>query len=188
MLGPGTIAECLWVILGVYWLVAALSTKKVALNESAGLRLLRLAVLVVVLALLLTEWFNRGFLGQRFVARIAVLEWFGVAVTACGASIAIWARSTLGSNWSDKVVLKVDHQLIRSGPYRYLRHPIYTGVLLAMVGTTLTNGRWRCVVALAVLSVNYFIKAKREEKILSARFGDAFAEHKRNTGFFLPGM
>jgi protein-S-isoprenylcysteine O-methyltransferase Ste14 len=114
--------------------------------------------------------------------------WFGVALTCAGVGLAIWARRTLGRNWSDKVVLKVGHELIRSGPYGYLRHPIYSGVLLAVAGSALTIGEWRCVAAFALLGTNYYIKATREEKILAANFGEAFAEHKRRTGFFLPGL
>jgi protein-S-isoprenylcysteine O-methyltransferase Ste14 len=109
-------------------------------------------------------------------------------LTAAGAALAIWARQSLGRNWSDKVVLKVDHELIRSGPYRYLRHPIYGGVLLAVAGTALAIGEWRGMVALVLLGTNYSIKAIKEEKILASKFGEAFAEHRRATWFLLPGL
>ena len=114
---------------------------------------------------------------------------FGWGCAHCGGSRAgDMGALEPGRNWSDKVVLKVDHELIRNGPYRYLRHPIYSGVLIAVAGTALKIGEWRGVVALVALGVNYFVKAKREEAILAANFREAFAAHKRHTGFFLPGL
>jgi protein-S-isoprenylcysteine O-methyltransferase Ste14 len=188
MIRPGLIVECCWGVLGLYWLVTMLGTKKIALNESSWLRVFRLAILALMLTLLMTDWLRIGPLGWRFIPRHSEIIWIGVALAVVGTALAIWARWNLGRNWSDKVVLKVDHELISSGPYRYLRHPIYTGVLLAVAGTALTIGEWRGVAALVLLGTNYYIKATREEKILATNFGEAFAEHKRRTGFFLPGM
>jgi len=188
MIRAGTFVELCWTVLGLYWLISALGTKKVAINESAGLRLFRLAMLALMLILLMTDWLRIGPLAWRFLPRHSNAVWFGVVLAAVGAALAIWARWNLGRNWSDKVVLKVDHELVRSGPYRYLRHPIYTGVLLAIAGTALTIGEWRGVAALILLGTNYCVKAVKEEKILAANFGEAFAEYKRETGFFLPGL
>jgi len=97
-----------------------------------------------------------------------------------------WARHHLGEYWSDKVALKVDHRLIRSGPYALLRHPIHSGVLLAVLGSALAIGEWRGVVVLLVMTANYWIKAQREDRILSAKFGDSFTDYKRHAGFLVP--
>jgi protein-S-isoprenylcysteine O-methyltransferase Ste14 len=188
MIRPGIIVDFCWLTLGVYWLITAAGTKKVAVNENTGLRALRLAIIVVLFVLLGTNWLRIGVLGSRFVPWQSWIIWIGVALSGAGVGLAIWARWRLGRNWSDKVVLKVDHELIRNGPYRYLRHPIYTGVLVALAGTALVIGEWRGVVAVILMGLNYYIKATREEKILAASFGEAFAEHKKRTGFFLPGM
>lgn len=187
MIRAGTIIEACWIVLGLYWLYSSLGTKKIAVNESTGLRVFRFAMLLLVLVLFM-DWVKIPALETRFLPRLPEIGWLGVALTAAGVAVAIWARWSLGRNWSDKVVLKVDHELIRSGPYRYLRHPIYTGVLVAVAGTALKIGEWRGLVALIALGANYFVKAKREEAILAANFGEAFAEHKRHTGFFLPGL
>ncbi|MGA9529165.1 MAG: isoprenylcysteine carboxylmethyltransferase family protein [Terriglobales bacterium] len=183
-----TIIEFCWMAFGIYWLWTALGTKKVAVNESTALRLLRMAMLVLVIIILKTDWVRIGPLGRRFVPRHSNVIWVGVALTALGVALAIWARWNLGRNWSDKVVLKVDHELIRSGPYRYLRHPIYTGILLGVAGTVVTVGEVRGLLALILLAASYYVKATREEKILAANFGEAFEAHKRRTGFFLPGL
>ena len=187
MIRPGIVIEVCWSALGLYWLYSSLGTKEVAVNENTGLRLFRFAMLVLVLVLF-TDWIRIPALDARFLPRHSEIVWLGVALTAAGVALAIWARWSLGRNWSDKVVLKVDHELIRNGPYRYLRHPIYSGVLIAVAGTALKIGEWRGVVALVALGMNYFVKAKREEAILAANFGEAFAAHKRHTGFFLPGL
>jgi protein-S-isoprenylcysteine O-methyltransferase Ste14 len=188
MIRAGIAVDLCWSALGLYWLYCALETKKTAVNESSALRIFRLSILAVALMLLLTDWLQIGILARRFVPERSVVAWLGVALTGMGVGLAIWARWNLGGNWSDKVVLKVDHELIRSGPYAYLRHPIYTGVLLAVFGTALVIGEWRGIAALILLGTSYFVKAAREEKILAANFGDAFAEYKRRTGFFLPGL
>jgi len=188
MIRGGTALDLCWSVLGLYWLYSALGTKKTAVNEHSALRLFRISILAITLVLSLTDWLRIGILARRFVPELPGAIWFGVALTAIGVGLAIWARWNLGRNWSDKVVLKVDHELIRSGPYAYLRHPIYTGVLLAVAGTALAIGEWRGVAALVLLGTNYYVKATREEKILASNFGEAFAEHKRRTGFFLPGL
>ena len=188
MIRPGTIVGLCWAVLGLYWLITAIGTKKVAVNESSGLRVLRLAIIAALFVLLGTDWLRIGPLAWRFVPRNSTVIWLGVLLTGAGVALAIWARWMLGRNWSDKVVLKVDHELICNGPYRYLRHPIYTGILLALAGTVLVIGEWRGVVALVLMGTNYYVKATREEKILVANFGEAFVEHKKRTGFFLPGM
>jgi len=182
------IVDLCWLVFGIYWLMTAASTKKVAVDENSGLRLLRITINATVFALLWADWLRVGPLGWRFVPARSSIVWTGVLVTAAGVALAIWARWRLGRNWSDKVVLKVDHELIRSGPYRYLRHPIYTGILVALAGTALMIGEWRAVVAVILMATNYYIKATREEKILAENFGEAFAEHKKRTGFFLPGV
>jgi len=151
-------------------------------------RRLRLILLVVMFMLLLTDHLRFGWLGSRFVPRVPWLEWLGIALTAAGFALCVWARIHLGQYWSDKIGLKADHRLIRSGPYATLRHPIYSGVLLAITGSTLAIGEWRCVVVFAVMLVNYCIKAAREDRLLAAAFGDAFREHARQAGFLLPRL
>ena len=83
-------------------------------------------------------------------------------------------------------MLKSDHQLVRSGPYHYLRHPIYSGVLLGILGTAIAVGEWRGVLALALMSANYFVKARREEHVLIEHFGAEYDEYRKQTGFLVP--
>jgi protein-S-isoprenylcysteine O-methyltransferase Ste14 len=103
-------------------------------------------------------------------------------------AFAIWARHHIGRFWSASVALKTGHELIRSGPYRRIRHPIYTGILLALAGTTLAVGRYRGIVAFAIILASLIRKSKQEEALLAGQFGPAFEEHRRQTGFFLPRL
>jgi len=134
MIPTQTILGWLWVLVGVYWLISALGAKKIAVNEAPASRLLRLVLLCVMFTLLLTDRLGVGLLAWRFVPDYSWIRWIGVALTMAGLALCVWARHHLGEYWSDKVALKVDHQLIRSGPYAYLRHPIYSGVLLGVAG------------------------------------------------------
>ena len=86
------------------------------------------------------------------------------------------------------MTIKVEHELIRNGPYAYVRHPIYTGILLALVGTALAIAEWRALIAVALVWIAFYTKARVEEKMLAQEFGAAFAEHRRRTGFFLPRL
>lgn len=84
------------------------------------------------------------------------------------------------------VEIKVGHQLIRSGPYAYMRHPIYSGVLLGVAGTALVLGEWRGILAFTILLANYAVKADHEERLLTDEFGEEFEAHKKPTGFLIP--
>ncbi len=176
----------IWAAFGVYWIAVGSRTKVSLTHESTFYRLGRLVVLAITFALLFSERIAVGPLGLRIVPPLPTIAYSGFAFALVGLAVAMWARVHLGQYWSDKVVLKADHQLIRSGPYAHMRHPIYSGVLLGVAGTALLVGEWRGVFAFALLLTNYATKAKKEEGILSDRFGDQFQEHMRRAGFLFP--
>ena len=180
------ILNLMWGALGVYWLWNAPRSGSSVTSEAGRWRVMRLSILALTFILLLSPWLRMGWLGRRFVPDAEAGRALGLSITALGILLCVWARLHLGKYWSDKVVLKVDHRLIRSGPYRFLRHPIYSGVLLGILGTALAVGEWRGVVALAMMSVNYFVKARREERVLAGQFGEEFAEYARSAGFLVP--
>ncbi len=175
-----------WTGLALYW---AAPGKGAQSGEFRWYRPMRLVVLAAVFALLFWDATGINFLGRSFVGPAPlVFGRLGFAMAIAGLACALWARVALGKYWSDKVILQTEHQLIRSGPYARLRHPLYSGVLLAVLGTALVLGEWRGLLAFLLLLVNYSIKAKREEKILAERFGDKFREHANHTGFLLPTL
>ncbi len=175
-----------WIIFLAYWLVGALKTRPTVSKESFASRYGVLALEVAGFVLLFSDTAGIGVLGRHIFQRTYVLSVFGVAFTWIGIAIALWARWHLGQYWSARVTLKQDHQLIRTGPYAHFRHPIYSGLDLAAIGTALAIDRWRCITGVALIVLGYWIKARKEESMLSAQFGEMFQEHRRHTGFLLP--
>ncbi|HET8823803.1 MAG TPA: isoprenylcysteine carboxylmethyltransferase family protein [Terriglobales bacterium] len=172
-----------WTALGLYWGAPGKGPQS---GEFKWYRPLRLVILAVVFALLFWNATAVGLLGKHFVREIPVLGWIGFVAAILGMFVTSWSRIALGRYWSDKVIVQAEHQLIRTGPYSCMRHPLYSGVLLAVLGTALVVGEVRGLVSFAVLLVNYMIKAKREERILAERFGAEFKTHVARTGFLLP--
>ena len=155
------ILEWTWIAFGLYWLIAARRVNAARTTESPAYRGLRLLLLATTFTLLFAKWTAVGFLGRHFSPPGQYLAYFGFGMALAGMALAVWARVSLGQYWSDKVVLKVDHELVRSGPYARMRHPIYSGVLLAVAGSAFVDDEWRGVLALLLLLTNYTVKAKR---------------------------
>jgi protein-S-isoprenylcysteine O-methyltransferase Ste14 len=183
---PGAIIRALWILFGVYWLISALKRKKTKKRESWLQRLLYVLPLFLGFALLSRPEASHGWLGARFLPDSAIVQWIGVLLTAAGVAVAFWARVHLGSNWSGVVTLKEDHELIRTGPYRTIRHPIYTGILISILGTVVAMGQVRALIAFFIVWMSFYIKARREESFLYAEFGPRFIDHRQHTGMFLP--
>jgi protein-S-isoprenylcysteine O-methyltransferase Ste14 len=185
---PAGIVSDLWILFALYWLVSALNRKKTKRRESIVQRLLYILPLLAAFYLLYRYNFGHGWLGTRFVPDTPLMQWLAVLITAAGVAIAFWARFHLGSNWSGVVTLKEGHELIRTGPYRTIRHPIYTGILIAFLGNAVLIGQVRGLIGLAIIWASFYIKARREESFLAQEFGPSFNEHTQHTGMFLPKL
>jgi protein-S-isoprenylcysteine O-methyltransferase Ste14 len=175
-----------WIVFIVYWIAGALKTRATREKESFTSRFVVLAIEVIGYLLIFGAWTGIGFLGTRVLPRSLVGPVVGVVLTWSGIALAIWARYHLAEYWSARVTIKEDHQLIRTGPYTHLRHPIYSGLILATLGSALVIDRWRCVLGLCLVLAGYCFKAKKEEAMLTQQFGDAFREHEKHTGFLIP--
>ena len=180
------IIKGLWMLFALYWLVSAIKRKETKKRESMLQRLLYMLPLMAAFILVYRPAVRYGWLGQRFLPDAAVMQWIAVLLTASGVAIAFWARWHLGANWSGVVTLKEGHELIRTGPYQFIRHPIYTGILLMLVGTMVAIGEVRGLLALLMAWASFYVKARREESFLAQEFGPRFAEHSEHTGMFLP--
>jgi protein-S-isoprenylcysteine O-methyltransferase Ste14 len=112
--------------------------------------------------------------------------WVAVVLTAGGLLFSVWARVRLGRNWSATVTIKDQHELIADGPYRFVRHPIYTGLLVAILGTALARGDWRGMLAMAIVSWAFWRKLTIEERWLAQQFGDDYAAYRRRVAALVP--
>jgi protein-S-isoprenylcysteine O-methyltransferase Ste14 len=175
-----------WIIIAAYWAGSALKTRRTVSRESLASRYGVLFLEILGYVLLFTGVGEIGVLGHYVVPQTYALAGTGVALTWIGIAIALWARWNPGQYWSANVTLKEDHKLIRTGPYAYFRHPIYSGLDLAAVGGALAIDQWRCVAGVGFIVLGYWIKARKEESMLAAQFEEAFEEHCRHTGFLIP--
>ena len=167
--------EWIWAAVGVVWLIGTLVSKQTARREPTSSRLLHMAIMVAVFALPFSARLHVGPLAWRFVPASPVIAWTGLALTAAGCAFAIWARLLLGGNWSSSVTVKQDHRLIRRGPYAIVRHPIYSGFLLGLLGT-----------ALALASIGWRMKSRREEAFMTAEFGAEYTRYQDEVKALIP--
>ncbi len=106
--------------------------------------------------------------------------------TLIGLIITLWARTVLGGNWSTDAALKEEHELIQSGPYRYVRHPIYSGLLLMILGVAIFYGRAIGFVTFAIFFITFWLRARQEEKLLTKHFPEAYPNYKARVKAFIP--
>ena len=173
-----------WVVFSLYWEAAAKNAAVAKSSESKVSRVLH--VFLANVALLLEIAPIRG-LG-RFLPASYLIMAAGLAVETAGLFLAIWARRALGRNWSGEIPIKVEHELIRIGPYRRLRHPIYTGLLAMYAGAALVTGEWLAIIGLALALVAYWRKIGLEEANLNAAFGAEYDAYRRESWALLPGL
>jgi protein-S-isoprenylcysteine O-methyltransferase Ste14 len=179
-------AEEAWTIWALGWLAMAFFSKSTKRRESIGQRIEHLIPAMLGFALVFRAGFGGTWLARPVVSANPLLLWLCVVMTILGLLFAVWARLILGSNWSGTVSIKTDHQLIRRGPYRWIRHPIYTGMLAALLATAMIQGLLGAMVGFAFVLLALYRKARREESFLSQEFGEGFSEHRQHTGMFLP--
>lgn len=162
----------LWLAFVLYMLVAAFNTKRTEAKESNLSRTTHNVLIVMGALFMFTPYLGIGPLGARFVPRSSEVILAGTALTLLGLCFATWARIHLGRNWSGTVTIKVDHKLVRTGPYAYFRHPLYVGLAVALAGTGLVQGKWRSVAGILLISAAFWKKARTENALLAQRFGE----------------
>ncbi len=178
-----------WVVFIIFWLVNAPKTKKDTTRQGSWLTALAIRVGIVVAVILLL----RVPAGRQLLQRSRVLFSYsipefgivGAALCVVGVAIAVWARACLGANWSSRPSLKADHVLITSGPYHLIRHPIYTGMLLAALGTAIDVG----IIGLVIFVVVAVVLIRRisvEEKLMMGLFQEQYSSYKRRTKALIP--
>jgi protein-S-isoprenylcysteine O-methyltransferase Ste14 len=171
-----------------YWTVSGFRTKRVLRAEGIGSRLLHLIPLALGITLLMFRRAGGPWLAMRLYPQTVWSFWIGTALIVLGLGFAGWARIHLAGNWSGTVTLKQDHSLTRTGPYQLVRHPIYTGLLAAILGSAIATAEWRGVVAFVLITLSFLRKIVVEERFLTAQFGDAYARYRAEVPALVPWM
>ena len=166
-----------WVAFWVYWLGAALWAKKGAGSR----RLIPLNGFTALSVALLIRVFRGGSLAVHGLALGAI----GAVIFACGLALAVWARIRLGRNWGMPMTQKAEPELVTSGPYRFVRHPIYSGLLLGVLGTALVTNLIGLII-FVVLAGYFYYSASVEEKNLTAAFPTAYPAYQARTKMLIP--
>jgi protein-S-isoprenylcysteine O-methyltransferase Ste14 len=182
----GYLFPALWLSWAGYWWAASRNVKSTARREPLRSQLLHIVPLALAVALLWRPNSPVDLLGERFLPAGAWSFWTGAALTAAGLLFTVWARVHLGRNWSGIVTIKQDHELVTSGPYRFVRHPIYSGLLLALTGSALARAEWRGVVAVALAFAALWRKLRYEERWMRERFGGAYEAYARRVAALVP--
>jgi protein-S-isoprenylcysteine O-methyltransferase Ste14 len=175
----------IWVVWFVFWRFAARGVKPVEQQESLGSRLSYLLPMLLVIALMLWQHWP-GWLGARVFDAGWTQYWVSVALILAGLSWTVWGRKALGDNWSGRVTVKRDHELVRTGPYRWVRHPIYAGALLALLGSALASGTVSAFLGLLLATGALIYKLRIEERWMSSQFGEGYRDYQRASWALVP--
>lgn len=180
--------KIIWFIILTYWFISGISAKKVNSQEPFIKRLLQYWVPLIIAILLLGpgDWLGHTLIREKFVPHTDLVGIIGLTISAFGAGVACWSRYSLGKNWSLSVQEKESHELIQGGLYKFVRHPIYTGLLLLFIGNTLIVGDYRGIIAVILVFVSFWFKLKKEEKLLAETFGNKYSEYAAKTKALIP--
>ena len=174
-----------WVIFSLYWEIAAKNSAPAIKSES---RFSRGIHVVLANAALLLIFFPIGLFNQRFLPDNLFIKLAGIVLEFAGVALAIWARRVLGRNWSGEITIKQDHELVRTGPYGIVRHPIYTALLTMYVGSVIVSGQVHALIGLAIGILAYLRKTRMEEANLAIAFGEKYRAYREDTWTLVPGV
>lgn len=180
------IIRACWIIFVAVWLLAAVSTKRSVYRESRAQRL-RYSILLIIAYFLLVSRRRLPYpLSLRVIPYMEVIAWAAAVLCVAGLIFCIWARATLGRNWSGVITLKEGHELVQRGPYRLVRHPIYTGLVAMFLATVIVLGHVGGIVGLVLVFVSFWIKLSEEEKIMLQQFSDQYVGYQQRVKRIIP--
>ena len=175
-----------WLVFVAIWVIAAVSTKRTVYRESRAQRLRYWMLLLIAYLLLL---YGRRFpypFNLDIVPHVVPIAWAAAVLCVIGLAFALWARVTLGRNWSGVVTLKEGHELVKRRPYRFVRHPIYTGILTMFSATELAQGHLAGFAGVLLMFASFWIKLGDEEKLMLQQFPVRYAAYQRRTKRIIP--
>jgi protein-S-isoprenylcysteine O-methyltransferase Ste14 len=179
------ISSC-WGVFLVVWLLAAIFTKRTVYREGAAQRLRYMLPITIGCYLLFRGYRLPYPLDVRIIPHTDVILIAAAILCICGVSFCLWARAVLGRNWSGAVTLKEKHELIVRGPYRLVRHPIYTGLLAMVIATAIQQGHMGGIIGLILVSISLWTKSNHEEAVMRKQFPDQYAAYRERVKRIIP--
>ena len=170
-----------WIFFFLYWQLKAANTKTTQRLEPAASRILRVFIFLIAIVLLSTTRIPLPWLYLQLWPVGLWPFWLGAAVTIAGLVFAVWARELLGKNWSRSVTIKQGHELITTGPYAVVRHPIYTGILIGFIGMAIAISQVRGFIVFVLFFMAFWIKLRMEEQWMRSQFGEAYTTYAHQT-------
>jgi len=174
-----------WALFAIYWEAAAKNAAPAASSESRWSRRVHLILLSAAQVLI---FFPVSGLRQRYLPASHFVTATGLALELLCLLLAVWARQCLGRNWSGKIAINVNHVLVRKGPYRLIRHPIYTALLGMYAGVAIVWGELHSLIGLGLVLIAYLRKIHIEEANLLAAFGADYRNYRHQTWALFPGI
>lgn len=176
-----------WLAWALIWLIAASGTKRTQRREPLSSRLGYVAVGVIGGLLIASRGLPWApLMNLRLWSRSQLPYWIGLALLYGGLAFAVWARVHLGRNWSGTVTVKEAHELIRTGPYGYVRHPIYTGILAGVLGTAICSGTLRAALGFVIITAALLVKSRTEERFMRETFPGQYEKYRDEVPALIP--
>jgi protein-S-isoprenylcysteine O-methyltransferase Ste14 len=175
-----------WIVFVLYWRVKAADTKANQRLEPAASGILRIFIFLIAIGLLSIPRIPLPWLYVQLWPSGYWPFWLGAAITVAGLLFAVWAREHLGRNWSSSVTIKQDHELITTGPYAVVRHPIDTGILAGFLGMAIAISEVRGFLVVVLVFVVFWLKLRMEEKWMRSQFGETYAAYAQKTAALVP--
>jgi protein-S-isoprenylcysteine O-methyltransferase Ste14 len=176
----------IWIVFYAYWLLSAWKTRSPVKRRQSRLSFFMYGFIWVAIWVIIINWFSPDFLTDRIIPDGIGYTLAGLFLTAAGLAFAVWARVHLGKNWSGMPTIREQHTLTRTGPYRFVRHPIYSGILLGFLGTAIGVGYFIVFCCVLLILVLFVIKFRMEEQFLEEEFGEEYTQYKREVKALIP--
>jgi protein-S-isoprenylcysteine O-methyltransferase Ste14 len=176
----------LWLLICAVWLGSLPFVKRTIHRQSGSSRWPQTALFIVGLYLIFRSLPTSTWLDQPVLTVTVPIALAGFCIVLCGVGFSIWARVILGENWSGTPSIKQDHALIQRGPYRFVRHPIYTGLLIALLGSALQHSLLRSFLGVIICTVALWLKIAVEEQFMVHLFGDQYLRYRKNVSALIP--
>jgi len=180
--------KLMWLAICLYWLVSSFSVKKTLKKQSGGQRITYLLAVLLAFCFLFEDYVKLDFLYRPILPQNDYWKMAGLILCAGGLLFAFSARIWLGKNWSGRITIKENHELVQSGPYRFTRNPIYTGFLLAFLGCSMSQGLAKGYIGILLLLAGLMLKISKEESYMQEVFGEQWQAYRRRVKRLIPGI